>query len=89
MLVGRRASPFDWEADMAEIGQALTGQSLDPTVPTADVAPGWLGSPDDKMRAMNLLRRKSLNEPIEPDASEWLDQYMKFLDRSLPPIKGR
>lgn len=69
-----------------DVGRALTGQGFGPE--QADVAPGWTGSPGDKMRAMNLLRRKSMNEQIEPDASTWLDQYMEWLDRSLPPVKA-
>lgn len=48
----------------------------------------WPGSAEDKQRAMNLLRRKSRNEEIEPESSKWLDGYMEWTDRTLPPIKG-
>jgi hypothetical protein len=46
----------------------------------------WQGSQEDKQRAMNLLYRKSNNQPIDNDASDWLDQYMKWTDRGLPPV---
>jgi len=52
----------------------------------SDSAPNWPGSPADKQRAMKLLQQKSRNAPITKESSDWLDGYMEWIDRSLPPI---
>ncbi len=55
----------------------------------SDPASNWPGSPADKQRAMNLLQQKSRNVLISKESSDWLNNYMEWVDRSLPPIPWR
>jgi hypothetical protein len=67
----------------------LTNPPPPPPQQQQDIMPNWVGSPEDKMRAMNLLHKKRMGEPIHPDALKWLDDYMIQVDKYLPPLPGR